>query len=77
MINPTGIALFMKLSGTISGGRGVRWLRIPERKDTSFASILGLQGIGSRPLRITSTAVKDPPVRSAAGARHASARLAR
>ena len=55
----SNVTSIMRLSGTITGGRDVHWLRLPSRKNGSFASILGLQEIGRRPLRITSTAAPN------------------
>lgn len=73
----SAIALMMRMTGILSGGREVRWLQVPPQKQKSYADILGLKGFEDRPLRIASTAVReDTHAGGASGVRHASARSA-
>lgn len=55
----SGVSFFMRLTGSLSGGPGVHWLSVPEQKKDSFSDILELNAIGRRPLRISSTVVKE------------------
>ena len=53
------LAQFMNVSGTITGRAPIHWLKVPNQKNGSFASMLGLQSIGHRSLRISSTVGRD------------------
>lgn len=56
----TGLAAFMGVTGSVSGRKGIQWLDVPSlRQDGSYASILGLQEIGRRQLRIASTVKRE------------------
>jgi hypothetical protein len=73
----SGVSFFMRLTGSLSGGPGVHWLRVPERKKDSFSAILDLNTIGQRPLRISSTVVKDKGAPVPGGQSHAPVRSGR
>lgn len=72
----SAMTLFMKVTGSLTGGHGVHWLSVPGHKRDSYAAILGLNEIGRRPLRIASTAVRKTPAGVAQGGPDASVRHA-
>jgi len=67
----SGVSFFMRLTGSLSGGPGVHWLKVPEQKKDSFSDILELNAIGRGPLRITSTVMKEKHAQRAGGLAHA------
>jgi hypothetical protein len=73
----SGVSFFMRMTGCLSGGPGVHWLSVPEQKKDSFSDILELNTIGRRPLRISSTVVKEQGLPVPGGLSHAPVRSGR
>lgn len=53
------IALFMQMSGSITGrGEGLRWLKLPRKRLETLGMMPGLRHLNRGGLRIASTAVR-------------------